>query len=619
MRFPLKFVLWALVLLLLLVLLAGSILALWPRAAAQALASHLLQRPVNIAELKIGWGDPLTIRLRDLAIGNSPDGTASHFITVGAIAAEIDCAALFDRRVVYRHLRVDKPVVVLERDAKGHGNWTFGAGSSSDASHNTDGGLALIPKNRKQFPSLLDAKVTQGMVRYRASSGQWLSIPLDDLAINARDEESPVTLTLDGGYNAVDAQLQATTGSFRSLRDAEQPYDTAFTIVTPSARLDFKGVMSEPVDFEGVQGRLSIEAPKLDALLGVFGSAVGLDTVPLRLTGAFSHAGEQWHLESLAGELAGNAVEGSLALQEGARGKSDQIRAALEFAQLDLATLLPADRTDAGWRGVKLQPPTAKDGAEFDLQVSVQRLIYDVWRANDVTLAASLAPGSLTLERLAARLADGELEMKGGLTAADGDAGKLSADLRLHHASADALFAMLGLPQGQVAGALDLHSRFSAQGQTLGRAMANANGQSVLAMQEGRVARGLIELASADLRTLFRQKDEATALRCLLAVVDLKDGKGRLTPLVLRSATGTIRGAGSFSLAEPPQLDLLIRSDPQTTGSFALDIPIRLHGPLGDGGKLKAEPVRNAALPELPVPPLSGAMAALAQKNSCWK
>lgn len=615
MRFPLKILLWAIALLLLLAAIAAGILALWPRAAAQALASHLLHRQVSIAMLEIHWNDPLRISLRDLAVANMPGGSASHIITVAAIDAEIDRKALFDGRLVYRHLRIDKPVVVLERDTKGQGNWKFG--DPRTGSREADG-LALIPKNRRQFPSLLDAKVTQGVVRYRASSGAWLSIPLDDLMIAAQDEDAPVTLSLDGGYNAVDAQLQATTGSFRSLRDAEQPYEAGFTIVTPGAKLDFKGVIAEPVDFEGVQGRLGIEAPKLDALLGVFGSAIGLEGVPLRLTGAFSHAGEQWHLENLAGDLGGNAVEGSLALQEGARGRSDQIRAVLDFARLDLARLLPADKSDAGWRGMKLQPPTAKDSAELDLQVTAQRFAYQAWRASDVTLAASLAPGNLTLDRLAATLADGELEMKGGITATDRDTGKLNADLRIAHASADTLFAMLGLPQGQVAGALDLQSRFSGQGRTLGHAMASANGQSVIAMQEGRVARGLIELASADLRTLFRQKDEATALRCLLAVVDLKDGRGRLTPLVLRSANGTIRGAGSFNLSDPPQIDLLIRSDPQTTGTFALDIPIRLHGPL-DGGDLKAEPARNAALPELPLPALTGAMAKLAQQNSCWK
>jgi len=615
MRFPLKIVFWTSAVLVLLVLLAGGSVALWPRPIAQWLAGHLLQRPVSIGELEIGWGDPLRVQVRDLAIANIPGGTASHVITIAALDAEIDRKALFDGRMVYRHLRVDRPVVVLERDARGHGNWAFGGGGGGD-SREADG-ITLVPKNRKQFPSLLDAKVTQGMLRYRASSGQWLSIPLDDLQITAQDEDAPVTLVLDGGYNSTDAQLHATTGSFRSLRDAGQPFDAAFTIATPGARLGFKGVIAEPVDFEGVQGRLSLEAPQLDALLSIFGGAIGLD-VPLRLAGAFSHEGERWHLEALTGDLGGNPVEGTLALQEGARGKSDQIRAVLDFAQLDLATLLPAGKGGAGWRGVKLRPDTAKDAGEFDLQLTAQHLAYETWRAEAVTLAATLVPGAFTVERLAAKLADGDLEMKGSLAAADGDAGKLSTDLRIAHANADRLFAMLGLPPGQVAGALDLHSRFAGQGATLGRAMSSANGQSVLAMQEGRVSRALVELASADLRTLFRQKDEAAALRCLLAVVDLKDGRGRLTPLVLRSSSGTIRGAGGFSLADPPRIDLLIRSDPQTTGAFAMDIPIRLHGPL-DGSSLKAEPARNAALPELPIPALTGAMATLAQRNPCWK
>lgn len=619
MRFWLKIALVGFAVAVLLLFLAAAIVALWPRAAAETLASRLLQRPVTLAALQIRWGDPLRVTLEGLALGNAPGLEASHMLTIAHLDAEIDARALLDGRVVYRRLRVDRPVVVLERDAKGHGNWKFGGDASASSS---SGGLALIPKSRAQFPSLLDMTALQGMVRYRASSGGWISIPLDDLRIQAQDEDAPVTLTLDGGYNDTDAQLSAATASFNALRDASKPFDASFNIVTPAARIDFKGVMTEPLDFEGVQGRLALDAPQMDALLGIFKSAVGLDRVPLRMTGALTRNGDQWHYDGLNGDLAGNAFEGSLALQEGPRGRSDQIRVVLDFARLDLTSLLPATDKAAkqpGWRGMKLQPPAAPDTAQLDLQLSAQRFAYAPWQAEDLTMAMLLAPGTIRIERLAAKLAGGDLELRGAMTAVatEKESGRLAMSLSLDHANADRLLTMLGLPDGQLAGALDLRGTLTMQGATLGQALRTAQGQTVIAMQEGRIARGLVELASADLRTLFRQKDEAARLLCLLAVGEVKDGRGRLVPLTLRSIGGTLRGAGGFSLIDP-QIDLLIQSDPKTTGAFALDIPIRLHGPL-NGEELNATPLRTARLPELPVPALQGEAAKLAQGNPCWK
>lgn len=623
MRTWLKFALIAFAALVLLGFLAAAVIAVWPRPVAQALASHLLGRPVAMSAFSIRWGNPLRVTIRDLTLGNIPDAQATSMLSIGRIEAEVDRRALLrGERVVYRQLRIEKPVLILERDMQGRGNWKFGPGGQGAS---PEGGVALMPKNRTQFPSLLDFRLTGGMVRYRLSSGDWLSIPLDDLVIQARDENAPVTLTLDGGYNDADAQLSATTASFNTLRDAEKPFDAGFAIVTPAARIDFKGVINEPLDFEAVQGRLALEAPQLEALLKIFrlaqGPNSGLDGISLRLAGGLTREGDLWQLDGVGGDLAGNRFEGSIGLHEAGRGKGDRIRTVLDFDRLDLAMLLPSrpdKRGDRpGWRAVTLRPPTAPDTTQVNLQVAAKTFVYAPWTAQDLTFAATLEPGRIDVERLAARLADGEVELRSTITASGNDSGELMLQAGLSHVNADKLLPMLGLPEAQIAGALDLRTAFTLRGPTLGQAMKTAQGQGVLAMQDGRIARSLIELASADLRTLFRQKNDAAALRCLLGVIDLRNGKGRIAPLTLRSPDGTVRGAGSFDLADP-YIDLLIRSDPKTTGTFALDIPIRLHGRL-DGEDLAAGPARGASLPELPAPALTGDMAKLAQGNPCWK
>ena len=58
----------------------------------------------------------------------------------------------------------------------------------------------------------------------------------------------------------------------------------------------------------------------------------------------------------------------------------------------------------------------------------------------------------------------------------------------------------------------------------------------------------------------------------------LKDGIGTLSPLRLDSQEATLAGAGSIDFAGK-RLDLRLQSDHDTTGFFALDVPITVKGP----------------------------------------
>jgi uncharacterized protein involved in outer membrane biogenesis len=608
--------------LLLAVALALGLLALWPRAAAEALAGQLLQRRVSIGSLEIGWGNPLRLRLRELALADAGDDGAPPMLSIAAIAAEIDTGALLDGRLVYRRLQVERPLLVLARDGQGRGNWSFGDDTGSDPGNDTGtprGGLALIPKDRTQFPALLDMTLTGGLVRYRTSSGRWLSIPLDALAIRSAGEDAPVTMTLDGGYNDTDAQLSATTASFRSLRDPALPFDAAFTIIAPMARLDFRGVIDAPLDFDGVQGRMVLQTRQLDALLAVFGGTIGLDALPLRLSGGASRSGDRWSLDAISGDLGDSRFDGSLSLQEGARGAGDRIGARLDFERLDLATLQPAAGARESWRDLALAPPSAPDTAHVDLQLRAAQVMQGDWQAAALTLAATAAPGRIDIRQLEARVAGGTLTLQAQLRRAGQDAGndtgRLEASLGLDGADAAHLLAMAGLPP-DLAGTIDLQAQGRMTGPRLGAAMSGLQGQVVVAMPQGRIGRSLVERASTDLRTLLRTPAETTALHCLLGVMVLQDGRGDLAPLVLRSDGGTIRGAGSIDLATS-QIDLVIRADPRTTGLFALDLPIRLSGRLDGADGLSAMPDRAATLPALPVPRLQGAAERLAARNPC--
>ncbi|MCW0234404.1 MAG: AsmA family protein [Ferrovibrio sp.] len=601
---------------LLLLALAGiAALLAWPRPAAEMLVSRLLDRRVAIAELSIGWQDPVLLRLRGLQIANIPDGSSADMVAIEALEAAIDRTALLQGRLVYERLHVERPRVALERDSHGRGNWQFGAAEPGDDAAETpsDSRLVLIPKTRQQFPSLLDFRLTGGEVRFRTSSGKWLRLPLDDLAIQAADETAPVSIVLDGGYNETDAQLTASTASFNAFRDATKPFDAGFSIVAAGVKLDFKGVIGEPLDFDAVEGRLALEARRLDDVIRIFDSPSGI-AAPVKLIGGLSRAGDAWRLDDIHGDIGGNRFEGRIALDEGGRGEADDLQIRLDFDRLDLPGILPQGSDD--WRRLRLRPATAEDTAHLDIQLSAGTLLYGEHRLQQAAAAVEVAAGHIRLQGATARLGEtGQLKLAGALRAQGETGGTLLASLQLQKAEAGAVLQIVGLRDGAalLAGAVDGAADIGMTGATLGEAVKTARGHAVLTMQQGRIARSLVEAASADLRALFRSRDDGTALRCLLAAATLKDGTLVLAPVILRSDGGTVRAAGQIDLVQQ-QVEVTLRSDPQTTGFLALDIPLRIHGPLADPS---AQPLRGAALPDLPPPVLPPAQAALAQGNPC--
>jgi hypothetical protein len=120
-------------------------------------------------------------------------------------------------------------------------------------------------------------------------------------------------------------------------------------------------------------------------------------------------------------------------------------------------------------------------------------------------------------------------------------------------------------------------------GATVGAALQRSDGAAVLLMRDGAVAQGLVEQLSADLRGLFRERHDYVPVSCLLGVVTLKDGIGVISPLRLESEAAVAVGAGKIDLRRD-RLDLTVKTERDSTSFFALDIPVRISGPLDNLG-----------------------------------
>lgn len=563
----------------------AALVVLYPQPIIEWAAARTLGRRLSFGSLKVGWGNPLTVEAQDIRLANPPWADDPYMFHADYLSAQIDTAALWHGVVRYQRLRIEKPVLLLERKPGVPPNWRFpGAGGPAQGG----GGLALVPKDRAQFPSLPNFVMRNGTLILRRLGGYDIRINFYTLAIHASGDDQPAHLDVDGAYDGAPVKLSGDTDSFVQLRQGNVPFGASFSIAAAPGTLDFKGTLTHPVDFDGVRGTLTIDAQNLGDLLKIFGAGVPA-RFPLRLSGAFEKTGDHWQITQGDGHMPAGGFSGSLALDEGDHGKPDAITADLAFDRLDATALLAGNGAAGG--PIALQPDP-NPGAVFDAKLAAHELVYDKLHVADVKLQGRTRPGEVTIDKASFNVAGGTVEGAGTARATPAG-GDITVDANAAALEAGQLADMLGGQNSDLTGHVDGRLSLALSGPTPAEALKHSHGQAVVSMTQGRVSRDLVERASVDLRTLFRAGEGSAPLTCLLGVAALKDGVATVGPLRLRTPSTTLAAGGRIDLLTD-RVDLVLQS--AGGGFFALKVPLRISGSFA---KVAAKPALGADLPPL--------------------
>lgn len=610
-------------LLILVLCLAGGALAYLRladlRPYVERYASASLGRPLSISQLDIHWGNPLEVTVQGLALANAAWGSRPEMVTIRKVKAVLDPRSILSGPLRFHTLAIDGLSVVLERNPDGVGNWRMGDDRSAAPGDDQD------RRKRELFPTLIDFALTDSLVTYRTYSGNILKIGLATVTIASIDDDQPANLTADGAYNETPLTLTAITQSFQVMRDADKPFGAKFTLATKTdkakaALIAFDGTMMQPLDFDGVAGALDLDAHDLGALMKIFGAQMTAP-YPLQVKGHLTHNDNEWDLTDAKGKLVADPFSGTLHVLEGDRGKPDHLGLNLAFDRLNLAKLVGA--ADGGSSDPFQAPlsPVEKGGTEITAALTANRLDFKSLHLGAVDFAGGIADGRVDVEHLSLALYGGRAELA-GKTGPSKAGARVTLNVSLIDLDADRLAQGIGAGAGQIRGKLNGRGHLELTGKTLQEGLAGADGYAVLVMTAGSVERGLIEKASADLRTLLRDNMGSAQLDCLLGVLILKDGQGIIAPVKLLSEAGDFLGAGSVDLATR-QLDLTLKAQRSSTGFFALDIPVRIEGKfdqlqvkpaIGEEVDWLAEVGDAAPIGQLPAPARK-----LANASSCGK
>jgi AsmA family protein len=256
-------------------LVGGSLIVVLVVAAVVVLKSIDVNKykPLIAEQAKAATGRDLTIRgnlalnlgfspalvVKDVAFANAPWGSRPEMVKVGQLEVEVALLPLIFRQIQVKRLALVQPDILLETDAKGTGNWSFGAPAPAPPPKQPTGEKTALPAVAVQ-----KVRIEKGTLVYRdGKTKQTTTLALDRLDVEAREITSPLTFDLAAAYNGKAFTLAGTVGALAELTAPSRPYPLKLSLKAGGATVEVDGSVAKPMEAEGLNLKLSAKGAEL--------------------------------------------------------------------------------------------------------------------------------------------------------------------------------------------------------------------------------------------------------------------------------------------------------------------------------------------------------------------
>ncbi|MCP4631105.1 MAG: AsmA family protein [bacterium] len=354
----------------------------------------------------------------------------------------------------------------------------------------------------------------------------------------------------------------------------------------------------------------------------------------IKYTGAFNVSGQfvdpapqVYRLPSLNATVGDNNQTGWLELDLSAKRPS--LKGELSSDKLDLRPLLAKEKKEIGKvkpQPAKSEPPGEKktkgdiqspytadqhkrnaakvfpaetlpleglQAMDIDLKIRNKQVLLPAWALDDIILDILLKSGNLEVKPFKFSIGGGKADVQFALHSQEKPAA-LAANLNVNQLEIGPMLDKLGYPRN-VEGNLDADFNLNSAGNSVAALMAGLNGNTRIAMGNGKAASRYLELlekylGSDILRMInpFQEKREFTPVNCFVNTIEINDGLADIK-IFLDTDRTSIIGAGKINL-ETEALNLGIKPTPKKGAmpasiSFSfreLSQPFKLGGTLAE-------------------------------------
>jgi AsmA family protein len=482
----------------------------------------------------------------DVTLSNSEWGKAPQMLTAKRVEAQVKLLPLLQRHFEIVRFKLVDPVIALETNAAGKGNWEFNSGANAGSTSPSSSGINPY--------AIGDLAIDHGTASFRdGESGKTTNVVIDELSLHSRNAESPVSARFRGTIGDIAVAMEGDLGPLQTLAQRRWPY---------------------PVSLKGeVNGQTASVATKVR----IEGKTVNLDELQIG-TG-------------------NSVVQGQVALTPGTPKSKMTLKlasASLAWSDLPFARKV-ADVAKAGVAQNKWvfgeQPfdLAALQAADADGDLNIRSLLLpDGRHLDNVRIQFTLRNGKLDAPLLETSAFGGNARGRLSIDATQGHPPTLTLHLDAKALNAGALLEMVGMKREVRGGNTDLTIDIVAHGDSMRQWAHGASGNVTAVVGTATLIHTKLDLDSplnrlADAVNPFHRVDTSTELECAVARLPLKDGVAlidRSIALETKKFGASVSGTLDF---RDETLDLAIK--PQIRHGIPIDVPqvaslVRFQGPL---------------------------------------
>jgi uncharacterized protein involved in outer membrane biogenesis len=511
---------------------------------------------------------PLRVIAEDVSFGNAAWGSRPEMVKAKRAEVSLALLPLLTGHVT---LRIDlvTPDILLERNAKGEGNWELARRPRATAEPRPDRAAPAVDfdwlRVTKATIAYRDARtgkarrlvVDHGLVRPKGLSGREITLKatLDSVPIEivALTDQAPIEVLAGGAMLGI--KLEAKTAGARIAADGR--------VGLPSSGIaaEFK-VSADVSDTQPIARAAGVKLPALP---------------PFKLTGRLSAAKKVYRAEELALAVGKSSASGRLTADfAGARAK---LAGELAAPRIDLVELRGQRGALAAGGGEGTEsgrvfskeplPLAALNAIDAEVGVRIGRLVVTPeLLLEEVQGRFALERGRLAVKPLAMRIGGGEAKLDGTLDASSGKNAVLDATLAGSGIELGKMMAALGRGDDVTGGRTELAASLRSSGGSMAALAGGLDGHARVVTRGARVKGGTLDRLGGDVFVTLanainpsRKTDPYTDVQCAVVNVPVRDGVIVVdrtvaieTPKVGASMAGTVNlGTERLDLSVRPQ------------------------------------------------------------------
>jgi len=477
----------------------------------------------------------IAIQARDVVLGNPAWGSRADMVTVRRAAIEVSPRALLEGELRILRIDIEGVDALLESDGAGRYNWQFTAAKPREADAKPAAEDARAP--RFELERVVASEV---LVAYRdAGKAPLQTLTIETLDLRSNDKGNEVALALAVGKQRWKVDGQVGSGAILLEGKGDWPFD--LRLVGDGATALAKGAIGTGERAGSVVADVSAELATT-AALAPFGAAAARVPMPLAVRTRVQYAGRDLRADPLQVSIAGQVVDGWVALKTAQ--PRPRLDAALASKSIDLTKLASAStgNTTEHLKGAAKAPAppfagtplpfAAVPAVDLNVELKTESLrLPDTPPLSSLRVRLSSTSGRVALDDLEFGVAGGRVRGRANLALAAGAPPRIDVSFDAKSASVEALDVALAGGGHFHGGRVNLSANLAMAGTTPKDLAASANGNVLLAASDTTLAGGTAAALDRNvLMTMLRllipkgSTDRALAVQCMVVRLPLRRG-----------------------------------------------------------------------------------------------